>query len=65
MNDNPLADVTAEQIDAYGLDGAPTASEAVAALNRLVGEWTVTGGPKASSATSGCRGASFVSSTLR
>ncbi|MDF3283359.1 hypothetical protein [Gordonia sp. N1V] len=44
MNDNPIADVTAEQIDAYGLDGAPTPSEAVAALNRLVGEWTVTGG---------------------
>lgn len=64
MNDNPLADVTAEQNDAYGLDGAPTPSEAVAALNRLVGEWTQEG-PKASSATSGCRGASFFSSTLR
>lgn len=44
MTDNALDDVTAEQIDAYGLDEQPVPSNAVTALDRLVGEWTVTGG---------------------
>ncbi|WP_433377838.1 hypothetical protein [Streptosporangium sp. CA-115845] len=44
MNDNPLDNVTAEQVDAYGLGEQPAPSSAVAALDRLVGEWTVTGG---------------------
>lgn len=44
MKDSALENVTAEQIDAYGLDEYPVPSEAVAVLDRLVGEWTVTGG---------------------
>lgn len=44
MNDKPLENITAEQIDAYGLGEQPTPSNAVLALDRLVGEWTVTGG---------------------
>jgi hypothetical protein len=44
MNDNVPDDVTAQQIDAYGLGEQPVPSDAVTALDRLVGEWTVTGG---------------------
>ncbi|MFJ6262905.1 hypothetical protein [Rhodococcus erythropolis] len=44
MNENPLENVTAEQIDAYGLGEQPAPSSAVMALDRLVGEWTVSGG---------------------
>ncbi|MGF6824312.1 hypothetical protein M2317_003241 [Microbacterium sp. ZKA21] len=44
MNENTLENVTAEQIDGYGLGEQPTPSSAVTALDRLVGEWTVTGG---------------------
>jgi hypothetical protein len=44
MNENALENVTAEQIDGYGLGEQPTPSSAVTALDRLVGEWTVTGG---------------------
>lgn len=50
MNDNRIENesradqFSAEQIDAYGLDETPAPGEAVAALDRLVGEWTVTGG---------------------
>jgi len=44
MNENPLENITADQIDAYGLDEQLVPSSAVAVLDRLVGEWTVTGG---------------------
>src|SRR5690606_27940798 len=44
MNENVQDNITAEQIDAYGLGEQPTPSSAVKALDRLVGEWTVTGG---------------------
>lgn len=44
MNENPLENITAEQIDAYGLGEQPTPSSAVTALDRLVGKWTVSGG---------------------
>lgn len=44
MNENLQNNFTAEQIDAYGLGEAPTPSSTVTALDRLVGEWTVTGG---------------------
>lgn len=40
MNDH----VSAEQIDAYGLGENPVPTKAVADLDRLVGDWTVTGG---------------------
>ena len=43
MNENPLENITADQIDAYGLDEQLVPSSAVAVLDRLVGEWTVTG----------------------
>lgn len=44
MNENSHANLTAEQVDAYGLGEQPSPSSAVTALDRLVGEWTVTGG---------------------
>ena len=44
MNDNSLESTTAEQIDGYGLGEQPTPSSAVTVLDRLVGEWTVSGG---------------------
>ena len=44
MNENPLENITAEQIDAYGVGEQPAPSSAVTALDRLVGEWTVSGG---------------------
>ncbi|WP_415646661.1 hypothetical protein [Stackebrandtia soli] len=44
MNDIDATAPTGEAIDAYGQDARPEPSSGVAALDRLVGTWAVTGG---------------------